>query len=229
MLKAFLYGLGTAGPLVAGAAVGLWWKLPTRVLAALMAFGAGTMIAAVSSELFQPAFNELGGEVAGLALLIGTAVYVVADRLIEQRLGPASLGWALMLGTVLDGIPENTALGVSLTETGGVVLLVAIAVGNLPESISGSAKMREQHKVGRGRVMALWIATGVVLVTVTMIGYAAADVVRPGSIAAVQAVAGGATIGVLADSLIPEAYREGGWWIGLATAFGFVVAFSLGA
>ena len=54
MLTAVLYGLGTALPLVIGAAVGLRWSLPGRVLAALMAFGAGTMIAAVSSELFEP-------------------------------------------------------------------------------------------------------------------------------------------------------------------------------
>lgn len=229
MLKAALYGLGTALPLVLGAAAGLRWKLPDRVLAALMAFGAGTMIAAVSSELFQPAFDELGGGWAGLALLGGAAIYVGSDRLIEKRLGPASLGWALMLGTVLDGVPENTALGVSLTESGGVVLLVAIAVGNLPESISGAAEMRRQHGVRLKRVMLMWTATGVVLVLVTMLGYAASDVVSNGAIAGVQAVAGGATIAVLSDSLIPEAYREGGWWTGLATALGFVVAFVLGA
>lgn len=229
MLKAFLYGLGTALPLVLGAAAGLRWRLPDRVLAALMGFGAGTMIAAVSSELFQPAFDELGGLVAGIALLGGAGIYVGCDRLIELRLGPASLGWALMLGTVLDGVPENTALGVSLTETGGVVLLVAIAVGNLPEAISGAAEMRRQHGVRLGRVMLMWTATGVVLVVVTMLGYAASDSVSSGAIAGTQAVAGGATIAVLSDSLIPEAYREGGWWVGLATALGFVVAFALGA
>jgi ZIP family zinc transporter len=229
MLKATLYGLGTALPLVVGAAVGLRWRLPTRVLAALMAFGAGTMIAAVSSELFQPAFDELGAAGAGIALLVGAAVYVLADRMIQRRLGPASLGWALMLGTVLDGVPENTALGVSLTEGGGVVLLIAVAVGNVPESISGAAQMRRQRGVRLGRVMLTWVATGVVLVLVTMLGYAASDTVSSGSIASIQAIAGGATIAVLADSLMPEAYQEGGWWVGLATALGFVVAFSLGA
>jgi hypothetical protein len=32
----------------------------------------------------------------------------------------------------------------------------------------------------------------------------------------------------LAGTLMPEAYKEGGWWVGLATAFGFLVAFMLG-
>ncbi len=229
MLRAALYGVGTALPLVVGATIGLRWKLPRPVLAALMAFGAGTMIAAVSSELFQPAFDELGGSVAALALLAGAGVYVGADKLIEQRLGPASLGWALMFGTVLDGVPENTALGVSLTSTGGVVLLVAVAIGNLPEAISGAAQMRGQHKLPHRTVLLMWLVTAAVLVVVTVLGNAAADVVSANAIAVTQGVAGGATIAVLTDSLIPEAYREGGWWVGLATALGFVVAFSLGA
>lgn len=229
MLEAFLYGLGTAVPLVLGAAVGLRWGLPKKVLAALMAFGAGTMIAAVSSELFEPAFGELGALRAGAALLAGAAVYVVANHLIENKLGAASLGWALMLGTVLDGVPENTALGVSLTEAGGIVLLVAVAIGNTPEAIAGAVKMRETHHFRRARALGLWAATGVVLVVVTMIGYAMSDVVSGGEIAAVQAFAGGATIAVLADSLIPAAYEDGGWWTGLATAAGFLLAFTLGA
>ena len=44
----------------------------------------------------------------------------------------------------------------------------------------------------------------------------------------VQAFAGGATISVLANTLMPEAYKDGGWWVGFATALGFFVAFVLG-
>ncbi len=229
MVTAALYGIGTALPLVLGSIIGLRVNLPRKVLGAFLAFGAGTMIAAVSSELFEPAFQEVGAVPAGLALLGGAGIFVVADKLIENKLGPMSLGWALMLGTVLDGVPENTALGVSLTEGGGIVLLVAVAVGNIPEAIGGSAQMREQHKVSGGRVFALWSATALVLVLVTVGGYAASDLVSGAAIATVQAFAGGATIAVLSDSLIPEAYKAAGWWTGLAVALGFVVAFALGA
>lgn len=229
MLIAGLYGIGTALPLVIGAIVGVRLTLPRKVFGALMAFGAGTMIAAVSSELFEPAFKQVGAIAAGLALLGGAGIFVVADKLIENKLGPASLGWALMLGTVLDGVPENTALGVSLTEGGGIVLLVAVAVGNIPEAIGGSAQMGDQHKLSGRRVFAMWSATALVLVLVTMGGYAASDLVSGAAIATIQAVAGGATIAVLSDSLIPEAYKASGWWTGLAVALGFVVAFALGA
>lgn len=228
MLTAVLYGLGTALPLVIGAAVGLRWSLPGRVLAALMAFGAGTMIAAVSSELFEPAFRQAGIVVSGLALIAGAGVYVGANHLIENRLGPAAIGPALMLGTILDGVPENTALGVSLTAGGGVVLLVAVAVGNVPEAVGGAALMRARHGFSASRALALWSLTGAVLVTVTVVGHSLADSIPDVGISAVQAFAGGATLAVLADSLMPEAYKDGGWWVGLSTAAGFLVAFALG-
>jgi ZIP family zinc transporter len=225
---AALYGAGTAAPLVIGASIGLRWSLPKKLLAAMMAFGAGTMIAAVSSELFAPAFAVAGIAVAGAALFAGAGVYVGANHVIENKLGPSAIGWALMLGTVLDGIPENTALGVSLTSGGGLVLLVAVAVGNVPEAVGGAALMRDQHGFSRARALALWVVTAVALVAVTVVGFALSDVIPESGIAAVQAFAGGATLAVLADSLMPEAYRDGGWWVGMATAAGFLVAFALG-
>ncbi|MET4611186.1 ZIP family zinc transporter [Rhodococcus sp. PvR044] len=228
MVTAALYGLGTAVPLLIGAIVGLRYDLPRPLLAALMAFGAGTMVAAVSTELFQPAFEAEGVLIAGTALMAGALVYVVSDHLIENKLGPAALGWALMLGTLLDGIPENTALGVSLSAGGGLVLLVAVAVGNVPEAVAGAASMRKQPNFNRRRAILLWTVTAVVLVLVVIAANAAADAIPDRQIAVIQAFAGGATIAVLADSLMPEAYREGGWWVGLSTALGFLVAFALG-
>lgn len=228
MGTALLYGLGTAVPLVAGAWIGLRWKLPAAVLAALMAFGSGTMIAAASEELFGPAFEAIAPHLAGLALMAGAVVYVTANRLIDTRLGGASVGLGLMLGAVLDGIPENTAMAVSLHGGGGLVMLVAIAVGNVPEAIGSASTLRDDPRLGGRGALLMWTAVGAVLVLVTVLAYAGADTMSPGWIAGVQAFAGGATIAVLADTLMPEAYREGGWWVGIATAAGFFVAYLLG-
>ncbi|MBF6352568.1 MULTISPECIES: ZIP family metal transporter [Nocardia] len=228
MGTALLYGLGTAIPLVIGAAIGLRTTLPEPLLASLMAFGAGTMIAAVSNELFEPAFLQAGAVTAGVALFAGAAVYVVANRFLERRGGGAAVGWALMLGTVLDGVPENTALGVTLGSGGGLALLVAIAVGNVPEAIGGSALLHRERKVSTGKAFGLWVLTGVALVVVTVGGQVLSEYLGATPISTIQAFAGGATVAVLADSLMPEAYREGGWWVGIATAAGFLVAFLLG-
>lgn len=224
---AFWFGVATAVPLVIGAAVGLRWQLPTPVLAVLMAFGAGTLTAAASEELFGPAFRSEGVLLAGAALLLGAGVYVAASHLLDTRLGAAAAGPALLLGAVLDGIPENIALGMGLVEGGSVVLLVAIIVGNVPEAVSSGALLG-RSSFGQARALGLWAATGVVLVACTVGAYAASGAMSGTSIALVQAFAGGATIAVLADTLFPEAYREGGWWVGLATAAGFLTAFALG-
>ena len=227
VVTALLYGLATAVPLVVGAAIGLRWTIPERVLGGLMAFGAGTLVAAVSEELFGPAFDSMTPALAGASLMAGAAVYVVADHRIDKRLGASAVGWALLLGAVLDGVPENVALGVSMDQ-GGLVLLVAIVVGNTPEAISSGAYLRTEMGMARRRGMLLWAATGVLLVLTTVGADAAASSVGPASISAIQAFAGGATIAVLADTLMPQAYKKGGWWVGLATAFGFLVAFLLG-
>ncbi len=192
-----------------------------------MAFGAGTLVAAVSEELFGPALESMTPALAGASLLAGASVYVVSAHLIDTRLGATAVGWALLLGAVLDGVPENVALGVSMDQ-GGLVLLVAIAVGNTPEAISSGAYLRTEMGMARQRGMLLWVATGVLLVLATVGADAAAGSVGPASIAAIQAFAGGATVAVLADTLMPQAYKQGGWWVGLATALGFLVAYVLG-
>jgi len=228
MLTALWYGLGTAVPLFLGAAIGLLYNLPRPVLAGLMAFGAGAMVAAVSTELFAPAFADQGLWAAGGALMLGTVVYVVADRVIENMLGPAALGWALMLGALLDGVPENAALGTTLAAgSGGIVLLVAVAVGNIPEAVAGAASMRSA--LSHRSALLIWGVTAVLLVAVVVVVTAFADSLPEAGIPLIQAFAGGATIAVIADSLMPEAYREGGWWVGICTSLGFLVAFALGA
>ena len=226
MLTALLYGLATAVPLVLGAAIGLRWTLPTKVIGGLMAFGAGTLIAAANEELFGPAFESMTPVIAGLALICGAAVYVIANHVIETRLGAASVGWALMLGAVLDGVPENTALGVSMTGN-AVVLLVAIVVGNTPEAIGSGALLKSQPGMSARQGLLMWVGVGVVLVVVTVVAFAAAESLSPTSIAAAQAFAGGATIAVLAGTLMPQAYKDSGWWVGLATAVGFLLAYVL--
>jgi ZIP family zinc transporter len=52
-------------------------------------------------------------------------------------------------------------------------------------------------------------------------------VASPNIVASVKAFAGGAIIAMLADSMIPEAYENGGDFVGLVTTVGFATAFGL--
>ena len=228
MLEALLLGALTALPLVVGAALGVAWTIPKRVLAIVLAFGAGTLIASVSESLFLPAFHELGGPLAAGALLLGTATFVIASRALDHRPGGArsAVGWALLLGVLLDGVPENAALGVD----GGVdiALLAAIAIGNAPEAIGGASQMTGAAGIPRSRTLLIWCGVAVALALVVPLARAGSDVLGNSGIAGVEAFAGGAVLAVLSDSMIPEAYRDGGRSVAFATACGFALAFALG-
>jgi ZIP family zinc transporter len=222
---ALLLGLATAVPLLLGAAVGMRWSLPKPLLGGLMAFGAGTMLAAIGEDLFGPAFTHAGALVAGVALLAGAGTYVIADHVLERRLSKSAIGLGLMLGAALDGVPENAALGVS---GGALSLLVAIAVGNTPEAISSAAILRRDASTSMARGLTLWAAVGAILVAVTVAAATWSELLSGKTTDVILAFAGGAVIAVLADTLMPEAYGESGWWAGAATALGFLTAFSIG-
>lgn len=255
MGEALLFGAIGSSALVLGAVAGGLFEFPKRVLAAMLAFASGALITALAFELFEDSHEQGGLWRAGLGLLAGAVIFTVLSQRLdraaqghrpeshgsekldvdaaaeEKAPSPASVsgaaGLALLAAVTLDGVPENVALGISMDQ-GGLVLLVAIAVGNTPEAISSGAYLRTEMDMERRRGMLLWAATGVLLVLATVGADAAAGSIGPASIAAIQAFAGGATIAVLADTLMPQAYKEGGWWVGLATALGFLVAFMLG-
>jgi ZIP family zinc transporter len=134
---------------------------------------------------------------------------------------------ALLAAVTLDGVPENLALGVALGEgTGGLALLAAIFVSNLPESLVGAASMRSQGR-SVASILGLWAACGVLLAFAVVIGAGPLSGSDPETISLPLAFAAGAVIASLADTLMPEAYEHGGPAVALSTAAGFVLSFVL--
>jgi ZIP family zinc transporter len=134
---------------------------------------------------------------------------------------------ALLAAVTLDGVPENLALGISLTEgTGGLALLAAIFVSNLPEALVGAASMREQGR-SAAQILGLWSACAVLLVVAVVIGAGPLSGSDPEVVSLPLAFAAGAVIASLADTLMPEAYEHGGPAVALSTAAGFVLSFVL--
>lgn len=117
-------------------------------------------------------------------------------------------------------------MGVSLVESGSITLLVAIFASNLPESIVGAQKMRESGLTHR-RILLIWGATASLLAAAAVAGYAALDDMNPEMLAWPLGFAAGAVLASLADTLMPEAYREGGPTVAYATALGFLLSFML--
>ena len=156
-------------------------------------------------------------------------MFVLADTWLENRTkssaaSGAALGFALLAGEILDGVPENLALGVTLVEKSGFVILVAIFIANFPEAIVGSQRMSDAG-MSRRKVMAIWSVSGTVLAVPVIVGYRALAGMPEIGLAVPLGFAAGAIMASLADALMPEAFSEGGPKIALATALGFLTTF----
>lgn len=226
MWQTLLFAVGASAPLAAGAVVGVRWKPPRAVLAAALAFAAGALVVSAAFELFEPAFNGGGPWRAGLAFALGAAVFVAADSYLDHRTAGSATGFALLAGVTLDGIPENTALGVSLNGSGSLALLVAVFVSNFPEALAGARSMKEKGR-GDKAVVGLWCAVTVLLALAVVAGRYLFAGVGSESLSYPLAFAGGAVLASVIDTLAPEAFGEGGPAVALATAAGFLAGFAL--
>jgi zinc transporter, ZIP family len=238
MLEAAFWGLVTAGSLWVGAALATFGRLSQRVIGLAMAFGAGALIAAVAYELVIDAFaTDL--DLAAIGFACGGLTFYVGDWYIDRRGGEGRKSMtgesqltgsasAIVLGTVLDGIPESFVLGASLLQEGvvPVAVVVGVFVSNVPEALSGSAGL-----LGAGwtrmRIFRTWTAVVAAAVVATVAGWLLLDQMPTAGGAFVTAFAAGALLVMLADTLMPEAFELGGREAGLFTALGFAVGFGL--
>jgi len=138
------------------------------------------------------------------------------------------VGWALLAGVTLDGVPENLALGFSLVEEASVTLLIAIFLSNFPESLVGAARMKSEGESPR-KVFALWCITAVLLAAAVVAGRELTGGLSNEALSIALGFAGGAVLASLADTLMPHAYEETGVWTPFATAAGFFLAYVLAA
>jgi ZIP family zinc transporter len=234
---AFGWGLLAASSLLLGGGLALVVRLKDRALGLVMAFGAGVLISAVAYELVQEAFEQSsGGETVAAGFFSGALVFYVGDVLIDRMGGagrksmdPAAraggVALAIVLGTVLDGIPESAVIGLSLIdESVSAAVLVAVFLSNLPEAVAATVSLREAGRSPRS-VVVLWVGIALVSGLASLAGFALLDGAPPGAVAFVQAFAGGAILTMLADTMMPEAFTHGGKLAGVATSVGFAIAF----
>ena len=228
MLTTIAYALGASLPLVAGAAVGVKWEPPKHLVAAVLAFAAGALVVSTSFELFEPAYEGGGAWRAGLMFAAGAVVFVAADTWLDRRYQQSAAGLALLAGVTLDGIPENTALGVSLNHSASIALLVAVFVSNFPEALAGARGMLDRGRSPRV-VIGVWSAATLLLAAAVLLGKYLFAGASAATLSYPLAFAGGAVLASVIDTLAPEAFGKGGPVIALASAAGFVTGYLLSA
>jgi ZIP family zinc transporter len=239
VLAAFGWGAFGAAALLVGALVA-YLLSPTRgVIAVVMAVGTGLLIGSVSFELVDDALEHQAVAWVALMVLGGAATFTVGDWVLDRRgggdrkdaTGAQAQGspLAIVLGSVLDGIPESFVLGLTVLQGGvSLSLLAGVALSNLPEGMSSSSGLKAAGWP-RGRVMAMWSAVVLVSALSAAAGYALLDPQSGRTGALVQGFAAGALLAMLADTLLPEAYEVEGVFTGSLVVLGFAVSLALSA
>lgn len=239
-VKAGLWGLLAAGSLIIGAAVAYVVRLGARTTAAIMSFGCGILISAVAYDLIFDGFRAAGMRPIILGAMGGAIAYAIANWIVshhggrhrkrsgEQQSSSAGGGLAIAIGSLLDGVPESVVLGVSLLGGGGVSLPVfaAVFLSNFPEGLSSASGMK---KAGRSKayVFGLWTTITVVSGLASLAGAAFLGGAPPAVLALVQAIAAGALLTMVADTMIPEAVEGEHGVAGVLVVIGLLLAFAL--
>jgi len=237
----FLWGAAAASSLLIGALIAMQVRISVRMIGAIMGFGAGVLISAVAFDLVEDSYDLAGGgRAVGFGLLAGCATFAVGNFLIarmggSQRKDPTGPGEAaqagalgIVLGSVLDGIPESMVIGLTLVggQSPGISYLAAVFISNLPEGISSTQGLLTSGW-SRVRLVELWLLIVFVSALASLAGYGFLDTASPDVVAFVQSFAGGAILTMLADTMMPEAYEHGGAIVGVVTTIGFIVAYAL--
>lgn len=251
MLEAGLWAALGQASLVAGALLVARFPKLTEpwILGLVMAFGAGTLISAVTTDLVAEAYDEAGSAPTGLGLLIGSCGYYALTQWLDRRserenpeepveeaeaVGglealpagvDATVARNLTVGMVLDGIPESIAIALTLLVSGSVsiALVGAVFVSGLPEAIGVAAAIL----AGGVPLRRLLVRFGGIVVIGTIagaVGYALLEPSEADLIAVIQSIAAGAMIVVTVNEMIPLAVRGAGRRSGLAAAAGFAFA-----
>jgi ZIP family zinc transporter len=237
--EAFLWGGVAASALLVGALVAYVTTPSTKFIAIVMALGAGLLIGSISFELIDEALKSAEVATVGLYTLIGAAAFTGGNMYLDRKggggrkdsEGAQSDGspLAIVLGSVLDGIPESFVLGLTVLQGGvSVALLVGIALSNLPEGLSSSSGLRIAGWT-RARVVKMWLIVVVVSAISAALGYALLDPTHGHTGAFAQGFAAGALLAMITDTMLPEAYDVERVSTGSLVAIGFAISLMLSA
>jgi zinc transporter, ZIP family len=239
MIEAFLWGAVAAAALLVGALVAYVVTPSPKFIAVVMALGAGLLIGSISFELIDEAIKSTEVAIVGVYTLIGAAAFTVGNRVLDRKGGgdrkdaggdqAEGSPLAIVLGSVLDGIPESFVLGLTVLQGGvSVALLIGVVLSNLPEGLSSSSGLRIAGWT-RARVVRMWFIVVVVSAVSAALGYALLDPTHGHTGSFAQGFAAGALLAMITDTMLPESYDVEKINTGSLVAIGFAISLMLSA
>jgi zinc transporter, ZIP family len=177
-----------------GAAIGYLARVPQRLIAAVMAFGGGVLISALSFELVDEAYQRAGSAATGVGFLTGAAIYSAANLYLARRSAKHRKRSDGKQSSEAERGGSGLAIVIGVTMIGGgavsAVAVAAIFISNVPEGLSSSAGMKRAHPPG-AYVFGVWGTIAVVSGLAAMLGFGVFSHFSAEVIAATTAVAAG--------------------------------------
>ena len=132
---------------------------------------------------------------------------------------------AIVVGTLIDNIPESVVIGMNVQNSHvGWSFLLAVFISNFPEALSSAVGMK-QAGTKTIQILGLWIGVVVLSGLCAVAGYSFSNNTPELFIGLAQAVAGGAILAMIASTMMPEAYELGGGSVSFSTIIGFLLGF----
>jgi len=135
--------------------------------------------------------------------------------------------FGIWLGILLDGIPESLVIGASMIGASVSPSLIAgLFLSNMPEAMSSSVLMRKQgHSVQK--VLWMWLSLVILVGIGAFLGNMFFEVLPDQVHIFMAGLASGSMLVMIAQTMMPEAFHQGGNVTGLSTLAGFLVTILL--
>jgi ZIP family zinc transporter len=225
MLKAIALGTLAQSALLLSGLLVYWINFPPKFVGVLAGFGAGALIEAVAFDLVAEA-QDLSSLQFGIWMLVGAAILLIGDRIVDRRFGDEGGGGAMgiVVGSMVDGVPESAIFGIQVA-TGypiTVSFFAAVFVSNFPQAIAPSADLVKKGWKMR-RMVGMWALVLISCGVASGLGYLLADAFSSVAGDRMAALAGGGLLAMLTNSLMPFAFERGGQLAGVGTVLGFCI------
>lgn len=236
-------GIAVAIAFPIGAVASIYINYPGRIRADLGAFSAGVFFSTIAFSLVNESIKEGNFITMLIGFAAGAIVFSTVDRLlktVEKRMDShkgendldqktnSGSGRAVMLGTLIDSIPETLFVGVSIAigGTGLLAAVFALFLGNLGATMEGAQRMLDRKRK-KTELLTKWIYVFIIVSAAGPIGYYLVKPLDPSHISIIIGVAAGALISFVTEELIPQAYEKAEYHIGLSCSLGFLIGLSL--
>ena len=240
MWNALFWGTVAASATLLGSIVALRFSIPKRIIGYIMALGTGALIGATTYELLEESLEISGFTEVGIGFLGGAILFTILDYFISHKGGGherkvvkdskqqddgKTSGMGIFIGSVMDTLPESAMIGMSLIGGGTVslALLVSVFISNIPEGLSSTVGLR-QSGFSKKKIIVMWSLVVFFSALSALAGATLLEAASNSIKAIVSCLAAGAIIAMLASTMMPAAYKEGGPTVGIVTSIGVFIS-----